>query len=60
MVGRTGAGKSSVALSLFRIMEAAEGSITVDGVDIAQLGLHDLRCRLTVIPQVTFARPSVA
>ena len=60
MVGRTGAGKSSVALSLFRIMEAAEGSITVDGVDIAQLGLHDLRRRLTVIPQVTFARPSVA
>jgi len=52
VVGRTGAGKSSIALSVFRILEAAEGSIVIDGVDISQLGLHDLRSRLTVIPQV--------
>jgi len=52
VVGRTGAGKSSIALSLFRILEAAGGSIVIDGVDIASLGLHDLRSQLTVIPQV--------
>ena len=52
-MGRTGAGKSSIALSLFRILEAVEGSIVIDGVDIADLGLHDLRSHLTVIPQVT-------
>jgi len=51
-VGRTGAGKSSIALSLFRILEPADGSIVIDGVDVADLGLHDLRSHLTVIPQV--------
>ena len=51
VVGRTGAGKSSLALSLFRIIEATEGSIIIDGVDISKLGLHDLRSRLTIIPQ---------
>jgi ATP-binding cassette subfamily C (CFTR/MRP) protein 1 len=53
IVGRTGAGKSSLTLSLFRIVEAAEGSIFVDGVDISNIGLHTLRSRLTIIPQVT-------
>lgn len=43
IVGRTGAGKSSMSLSLFRIIEAAEGNITIDGVDIASLRLFDLR-----------------
>lgn len=52
MVGRTGAGKSSLALSLFRIIEAVGGRILIDGVDIASLGLLDLRSRLTIIPQV--------
>ncbi|XP_051242789.1 multidrug resistance-associated protein 1 isoform X4 [Dicentrarchus labrax] len=51
IVGRTGAGKSSLTLGLFRIIEAAEGHIFIDGVDIAQLGLHDLRSRITIIPQ---------
>ncbi|CAB3400543.1 unnamed protein product [Caenorhabditis bovis] len=51
IVGRTGAGKSSVTLSLFRIIEAAEGQIVIDGVNIAEIGLHDLRSNLTIIPQ---------
>ncbi|XP_074036471.1 multidrug resistance-associated protein 1-like [Leptinotarsa decemlineata] len=51
IVGRTGAGKSSLTLSLFRIIEAAAGSIFIDGVKISELGLHTLRSRLTIIPQ---------
>lgn len=51
IVGRTGAGKSSLTLGLFRIIEAAGGSITIDGLDISELGLHSLRSRLTIIPQ---------
>ncbi|XP_040062752.1 multidrug resistance-associated protein 1-like [Ixodes scapularis] len=51
IVGRTGAGKSTIALSLFRIIEAAAGSVVVDDVDIAAIGLRDLRSRLTIIPQ---------
>uniref|UniRef100_A0A8B9RLN9 ABC-type glutathione-S-conjugate transporter n=1 Tax=Astyanax mexicanus TaxID=7994 RepID=A0A8B9RLN9_ASTMX len=51
IVGRTGAGKSSLALGIFRILEAAKGKIYIDGFDIAQLGLHDLRSRITIIPQ---------
>lgn len=49
--GRTGAGKSSLTLSLFRIIESAGGKITVDGKDISKLGLHKLRSCLTIIPQ---------
>ena len=52
VVGRTGAGKSSLALALFRIIEAAGGSIHIDGCDVSKFGLHDVRRRLTVIPQV--------
>ncbi|XP_043498530.1 multidrug resistance-associated protein 1 isoform X4 [Polistes fuscatus] len=51
IVGRTGAGKSSLTLSLFRILEAASGKIIIDGIDVAKLGLHDLRSKLTIIPQ---------
>uniref|UniRef100_A0AAQ5ZNX8 ABC-type glutathione-S-conjugate transporter n=1 Tax=Amphiprion ocellaris TaxID=80972 RepID=A0AAQ5ZNX8_AMPOC len=51
LVGRTGAGKSSLALGIFRILEAAKGKIFIDGVNIAEIGLHDLRSRITIIPQ---------
>uniref|UniRef100_A0A8C4HVT0 ABC-type glutathione-S-conjugate transporter n=1 Tax=Dicentrarchus labrax TaxID=13489 RepID=A0A8C4HVT0_DICLA len=46
IVGRTGAGKSSLALGIFRILEAAKGKIFIDGVNIADIGLHDLRSPL--------------
>lgn len=51
-MGRTGAGKSSLTLALFRIIEPAGGSISIDGEDIGRLGLHDVRGRITIIPQV--------
>ncbi|KAB0394515.1 hypothetical protein E2I00_015647, partial [Balaenoptera physalus] len=51
IVGRTGAGKSSMTLCLFRILEAAEGDILIDGLNVADIGLHDLRSQLTIIPQ---------
>lgn len=51
IVGRTGAGKSSLLLGLFRIIESASGNIYIDGVDISKLGLHHLRSKLTIIPQ---------
>ena len=52
IVGRTGAGKSSLTLALFRIIEATQGSICVDGLNIAHMGLNRLREALTIIPQV--------
>ncbi|KAF9416233.1 hypothetical protein BGZ94_010270 [Podila epigama] len=54
VVGRTGAGKSSVTMALFRIIEAAQGSISIDGIDISTLGLAELRSHLTIIPQDPF------
>ncbi|KAF3387432.1 ATP-dependent bile acid permease [Penicillium rolfsii] len=51
VVGRTGAGKSSLTLALFRFLEAREGQILIDGLDVSKIKLHDLRSRLAIIPQ---------
>lgn len=51
IVGRTGSGKSTMGLSFFRFLEASRGSITIDGIDVATIGLEDLRSKLTIIPQ---------
>ncbi|KAL0953356.1 hypothetical protein HGRIS_004594 [Hohenbuehelia grisea] len=49
--GRTGAGKSSLLLALFRIIEPAEGTIFIDGIDITHIGLNDLRSAIAIVPQ---------
>jgi ABC-type multidrug transport system fused ATPase/permease subunit len=51
VVGRTGAGKSTVTLALFRMLEPSEGKIVIDDLNITELGLRDLRSRLAIIPQ---------
>ena len=50
IVGRTGAGKSSILQALFRLVELSGGSIEIDGVNIAQLGLHLVRKGIAYIP----------
>ncbi|KAG2386093.1 hypothetical protein C9374_002539 [Naegleria lovaniensis] len=51
IIGRTGCGKSTLMLALFRITEISQGQIIIDGVDVGQIGLHDLRKKLAIIPQ---------
>ncbi|KAJ7779182.1 multidrug resistance-associated ABC transporter [Mycena metata] len=51
IVGRTGSGKTTLTLSFFRFVEANQGKLLIDGIDIASLGLTDLRRNLTIIPQ---------
>lgn len=51
VVGRTGSGKSTLVQTFFRLLEAESGTILVDGVDIASVGLHRLRRHISVIPQ---------
>jgi ABC-type multidrug transport system fused ATPase/permease subunit len=48
---KPGAGKSSLLLALLRLVEADEGSVTIDGIDVATIGVHDLRSSISIIPQ---------
>ncbi|CAF4506259.1 unnamed protein product [Rotaria sp. Silwood2] len=50
IVGRTGAGKSSLIQTLFRIGTLVDGQIKIDNIDIASVGLDDVRCRISIVP----------
>ena len=50
-MGRTEAGKSSLTYSVFRLLEPVSGAIKIDGEEVSKFGLHDLRSRLTILPQ---------
>ena len=51
VVGRNGAGKSSIMIALFRMSELSSGAIEIDGVDVSKIGLNDLRSGVSIIPQ---------
>ena len=52
VAGRTGCGKSTLMMALWRIVERESGSITIDGIDTLTIGLQDLRTALALVPQV--------
>lgn len=54
IVGRTGAGKSSILQTLFRLIEVNKGRILIDDIDVFKLGLHYLRKKIAFIPQTPF------
>ncbi|KNE66220.1 hypothetical protein AMAG_10458 [Allomyces macrogynus ATCC 38327] len=54
IVGRSGAGKSSLVAALFRLTELTSGSVCIDGIDVSGVGLADLRSRIAIIPQQPF------
>lgn len=54
IVGRTGAGKSSIIQTLFRLCDPSQGQILIDNIDIKTLGLHTLRKNIAYIPQTPF------
>ena len=58
IVGRTGAGKSSLTMAMFRLCEPAQGGMAIDGKDTVQLGLHDLRPKITMkfLPKILFVK----
>ena len=54
VVGRTGAGKSTLVGTFMRLVESTTGHMYIDGLDTSQIGLHDLRPRISIIPQTPF------
>ena len=56
IVGRTGSGKSSLIMCLFRLVELSSGSIKIDGRDISSIHLHTFRQRIIIIPQTILTK----